>query len=79
MFMFAPAQSGSAHPEAVGELKVGLPPLGLEEGFADKIGMRREYYSALEHGESNLTLKTLRRVCAGLGVMICEILRDADV
>ncbi len=50
-----------------------------QEGFADKIGMHRAYYSALERGESNLTLRTLRRVCTGLGAKMWEILRDADV
>lgn len=50
-----------------------------QEGFADKIGMHRAYYSALERGEKNLTLKTLRRLCTGLSVKVWEILRDADV
>jgi transcriptional regulator with XRE-family HTH domain len=50
-----------------------------QEGFADKIDMHRTYYSALERGENNLTLRTLKRVCAGLGVKIWEILKDADI
>ena len=50
-----------------------------QEGFADKIDMHRTYYGALERGENNLTLRTLKRVCAGLGVKIWEILKDADI
>ena len=50
-----------------------------QEAFADKIGMHRTYYSALERGEINLTLKTLRRVCVGLGIQVWELLKDADI
>ena len=50
-----------------------------QEAFAEKIGMHRTYYSALERGEINLTLRTLRRVCSGLGVKVWEVLRDADI
>lgn len=50
-----------------------------QEAFADKISMHRTYYSALERGEINLTLKTLKRVSAGLGVRMWEILKEADV
>jgi transcriptional regulator with XRE-family HTH domain len=50
-----------------------------QEGFADDIQMHRTYYSALERGESNLTFKTLERVCAGLGTKVWEVIKDADV
>jgi transcriptional regulator with XRE-family HTH domain len=50
-----------------------------QEAFADKISMHRTYYSALERGEINLTLKTLKRVSGGLGVKMWELLKDADV
>jgi transcriptional regulator with XRE-family HTH domain len=50
-----------------------------QEAFADTIGMHRTYYSALERGESNLTLRTLKRVCVGLGAKMWEVLRDADL
>ena len=50
-----------------------------QEAFADQIGMHRTYYSALERGEINLTLKTLRRICSGLGISVRELLKDADV
>ena len=50
-----------------------------QESFADKIGMHRTYYSAIERGEKNLQLDTLQRVCDGLAVRICDVLKDADV
>jgi transcriptional regulator with XRE-family HTH domain len=49
-----------------------------QEAFADKIGMHRTYYSAIERGEKNPTLTTLERVCKGLGVKVWEVMRDAD-
>lgn len=50
-----------------------------QEAFAEKIGMHRTYYSALERGEINLTLKTIRRICTGLGIKAWELLQDADI
>ena len=50
-----------------------------QEGFADEIGMHRTYYSAIERGEKNLQVDTLKRVCDGLAVRVWEVLKDADV
>lgn len=50
-----------------------------QESFADKIGMHRAYYSAIERGEKNLQIDTLQRVCDGLAVRIWDVLKDADV
>lgn len=44
-----------------------------QEAFADRIGMHRAYYSAIERGERNLTLETLGRVAAGLKVSISQL------
>lgn len=49
-----------------------------QESFADKIGMHRTYYSAIERGEKNLQIDTLQRVCDGLAVRMCDVLRDID-
>lgn len=52
--------------------------LGLsQDKFADTIGMHRAYYSSIERGERNLTLATLWRLAAGLGIKPSELLRDA--
>ena len=49
-----------------------------QEAFAEEISMHRTYYSALERGEINLTLKTLKRVSTGLGVKMWEVLKVAN-
>lgn len=50
-----------------------------QDGFADAIGMHRAYYSALERGKWNLTVKTLVKVAEGLGVSAAQILGDAEI
>lgn len=49
-----------------------------QESFADEIGMHRTYYSAIERGEKNLRLDTLRRLCDGLGVTAWQMIRAAE-
>jgi transcriptional regulator with XRE-family HTH domain len=49
-----------------------------QEAFADRIGMHRAYYGALERGEKNLQVLTLARVAAGLGVRISRLLERAE-
>jgi len=50
-----------------------------QDDFADKIDMHRSYYGEIERGKWNLTLRTLSKVCAGLGVKVWEVFREADV
>lgn len=50
-----------------------------QESFADHIGMHRTYYSAIERGEKNLQLDTLRRVCMGLNCRVWEVIKEAEV
>lgn len=50
-----------------------------QEGFADRIGMHRAYYSAIERGQKNLTISTLMRVLDGLGCSLAQIAKDARV
>ena len=49
-----------------------------QDDFADKVGMHRSYYGALERGKKNLQLSTLERVCEGLDVSMWEVIRDAE-
>ena len=49
-----------------------------QDRFADRIEMHRAYYSAIERGEKNLTLPTLKRVADGLGVRMATILADVE-
>ena len=54
--------------------------MGLsQDGYADRIGMHRAYYAAIERGERNVTLSTLHRVAGGLGTTMGVVLSEADV
>jgi len=48
-----------------------------QDQFADHIDMHRAYYAAIERGEKNVTLATLKRVADGLRASMSEILKDA--
>jgi transcriptional regulator with XRE-family HTH domain len=48
-----------------------------QDAFADSISMHRAYYSAIERGEKNLTLRVLTRVVEGLSARLSDILREA--
>ena len=47
-----------------------------QDDFADHIGMHRAYYAAIERGEKNVTLKTLKRISDGLRATMSEMLED---
>lgn len=48
-----------------------------QEKFADKCGLHRTYIGSIERAEGNITLDTLDRVAAALGVKPYELLRGA--
>ncbi len=48
-----------------------------QEAFAARAGLDRSYYGAIERGEFNLSLDTLVKVAAGLGVRPSTLLRRA--
>jgi transcriptional regulator with XRE-family HTH domain len=48
-----------------------------QDAFADTISMHRAYYSAIERGEKNLTLRVLLRVAEGLRSRVSDLFRDA--
>ena len=50
-----------------------------QERFADSISMHRAYYSSIESGEKNMTVGTLAKFAAGLGVRPHQLLRDAGL
>jgi len=47
-----------------------------QDQFADHIDMHRAYYAAIERGEKNVTLKTLKRVADGLQVPMSGLLQE---
>lgn len=50
-----------------------------QEAFAARAGLDRSYFGAVERGEFNVTLSTLLKVAAGLGVRASELLRRAGL
>ena len=50
-----------------------------QESFAAHVGLDRAYYGAIERGEFNVTLATLLKVAAGLGVPASTLLRRAQL
>jgi transcriptional regulator with XRE-family HTH domain len=50
-----------------------------QESFAKHAGLDRSYYSAIERGNFNVTLDTLVKVAAALGVSASTLLRRAKL
>ena len=48
-----------------------------QEEFAARCGLHRTYVGAIERAEGNITLDTLDRVAAALGVAPVELLKSA--
>ena len=47
-----------------------------QEAFADRLGVHRTYFGALERGERNLTLKTLEKIAAFLDIDPLDLLQE---
>jgi len=50
-----------------------------QEAFADVVGVHRTYMGGLERGERNLTLRSVERIAAQLGVEPLALLQPDDV
>lgn len=48
-----------------------------QEAFAAQAGMDRSYFGAIERGEFNVSLNTIVKLAAALGVRASELLRRA--
>jgi transcriptional regulator with XRE-family HTH domain len=48
-----------------------------QEAFADTLHVHRTYMGGLERGERNVTLKTVERMAAALGVDPADLLAEA--
>ena len=49
-----------------------------QEAFADELGVHRTYMGGIERGERNLTLKSLERIAARIGLDPLALLRSSD-
>ena len=46
-----------------------------QETFADELGVHRTYMGAIERGERNLTLRSLERIAACLGIDPLDLIK----
>ena len=49
-----------------------------QEDFAHVLGVHRTYMGGIERGERNLTLKSVERLAATIGVEPVELLRSGE-
>ena len=50
-----------------------------QEGFAERAGLDRSYFGAIERGEFNVSLETIVKVATALEVTAAEVLRRAEL
>jgi transcriptional regulator with XRE-family HTH domain len=50
-----------------------------QEAFAARVGLDRSYFGAVERGEFNVTIGTLLKITAGLGIRASALLRRAQL
>ena len=49
-----------------------------QEAFAAKVGLHRTFMSRIERGKTNVSLETLERLAAGLGIHVWQLIRRAE-
>ena len=50
-----------------------------QEAFADRVDLHRTYYSSIERGERNVSLKNLGVIAQGLNVPLSKLIGEAEV
>ncbi|HEV7529167.1 MAG TPA: helix-turn-helix transcriptional regulator [Solirubrobacteraceae bacterium] len=50
-----------------------------QESFAARAGLDRANYGAIERGESNVSLNTIVKLAAGLGITVGELLHQSKL
>jgi transcriptional regulator with XRE-family HTH domain len=70
----------SAAAQALGEaIRAARREQGYgQDAFAARVGMDRSYFGAVERGEFNITLSTLLKIAAGLGIPASSLVRRAE-
>jgi transcriptional regulator with XRE-family HTH domain len=49
-----------------------------QEAFADRVGLHRTYYSSIERGERNVSLKNLGVIAKGLDIPLSKLIAEAE-
>jgi transcriptional regulator with XRE-family HTH domain len=74
-----PSKKSSANQALGGALRAIRLERGLnQEVFASHAGLARSNYGAIERGEFNVTLDTIVKLAAGLGLSVAELLSRAS-
>jgi transcriptional regulator with XRE-family HTH domain len=75
-----PAKKSAAN-QALGEaIRAARTDAGYsQEAFATRADLDRSYYGAIERGEFNLTVDTIAKIAAGLGLSASELFRRAKL
>jgi transcriptional regulator with XRE-family HTH domain len=68
-------EAGQALGRAIREVRVERR--FSQEGFAAQAGIDRSYYGAIERGEFNVSLETIKKLAAGLETTAAELLARA--
>jgi len=50
-----------------------------QESFAVRVGVDRSYYGAIERGEFNVTVDTVAKIAAGLGMQLSALYLRAQL
>lgn len=50
-----------------------------QEAFADLVGLHRTYYSSIERGERNVSLKNLGVIAGGMQIPLSKLIAEAEV
>lgn len=75
-----PAKKSAAN-QALGEaIRTARTKAGFsQESFATHVDVDRSYYGAIERGEFNLTVDTIAKIAAGLGMTASELFKRAKL
>jgi transcriptional regulator with XRE-family HTH domain len=75
-----PAKKSAANLALGAAMRSARGRLGsTQESFAVQIELDRSYYGAIERGEFNVTVDTVFKVAAGLGLSASELFKQAGL
>jgi transcriptional regulator with XRE-family HTH domain len=75
-----PAKKSAANQALGAAIRAARKDAGLsQEAFATRADLDRSYYGAIERGEFNLTVDTIAKIAAGLGLSASELFKRAKL
>lgn len=68
-------EDGKLHLVVARNIRLRRESLGLsQEDLADRSGIHRTYIGSIERGERNVTVNTVARLAAALGISVIDLL-----